>query len=78
MGRVPHKKRRRRAGAAVEQLFVELLVGFVLDVLAGVFHVFTEPMGCVTAGENNLAYDCNQNTESHSFYSLHFLPFLQL
>jgi hypothetical protein len=37
----------------------KLLVGFVLDALAGILHVFTKSMGRVTAGEDNLADDCD-------------------
>jgi hypothetical protein len=32
-------------------------------------------MSCMTAGKDNLAYNCNQNTQSHSFHFFHFLPF---
>jgi hypothetical protein len=37
----------------------KLLVGFILDALPGIFHVFTKSMGCVTAGKDDLADDCD-------------------
>jgi hypothetical protein len=82
MGSVPDTKAapegRRRCVAEQEQPTEESLVSFVLDVLAGILHVFTKPMRCVTAGENNLAHNRNQNTEDHSFQFFHFFTFPSL
>jgi hypothetical protein len=39
---------------------LNLFVSFVLNVLAGVFHVFTKPMRGVATGENNLADNGDQ------------------
>jgi hypothetical protein len=43
------------------------LVRLILDGLAGVFHVFTKPMCRMAPGENNLTYNCDQETEGRSF-----------
>jgi hypothetical protein len=44
-----------------------LLVSFILNVLAGIFHVFTETMCRMAPGENNLAYNRDQETKGRSF-----------
>ena len=49
-----------------------LLVRFILNGLAGIFHVFTKTMGGVAPGENNLADDGNEETEGRSFQRFHF------
>jgi len=51
------------------------LVSFILDVFAGIFHVFTKTVSGMTAGENNLAHDCDQETEGLTFQHFHLFAF---
>ena len=49
-----------------------LLVRFILNGLAGIFHVFTKTMGCVAPGKDNLTHDCDKETDGCSFQRFHF------
>ena len=73
MGNLPHKKNGPENPGPFQPLCeLNLFVRFVLNGLAGIFHVFAKPMGCMTAGEDNLAHDGNQNADDGSFQHFHF------
>jgi hypothetical protein len=46
---------------------LKLPIGFVLDGLASVLHVFTETVGRLAPGENHLPHNRDQKAESGSF-----------
>ena len=65
--------RRRVTQQLVDKLLI-LDSGLVLDGLSGALHVFTETVCRMATGKDNLAHNCEQNAEQHSFRFIHFSP----
>jgi len=76
MGNKPDKckKTAPEGSGAVIREQLKLFIGFVLNGLAGIFHVLTEAICGMASGKNNLPHNCNQKTEYGSFQCFHFFP----